>query len=192
MLERRQKRGGSWSRLLVVLLFVGAAMYAAIAAFDPWAFSMGGHFHLLPVWQGQARIASTDGDYLLFVSVWPSTSKSGMYLSTPVRGDASLCTPQGERLNLRLRGGMDRRLPRDITGRTIYFSVYKRRSYGLLMGKPQVPALSLKGAWGQREIRGAVVKVQDDPENPKLKGMAVGTPVVFQEISFLWPACPKK
>lgn len=167
-------------------------MYAASAVFFPWAFAMGGHFHWLPIWQGQARIASADGDYLLYVSVWPGKSGSKVYLSTSVAGDASLCTPQGERLNWRLRGSMDKHLPRDIMGKTISFSVYNRRPYGLMLGKPQIPALYLRGTWGQREVRGAVVRVRDDPEDPKLKGMAAGTPVVFQETSFLWPTCPKR
>jgi hypothetical protein len=169
-------------------------MYAASAVFFPWAFAMGGHFHWLPIWQGQARIASADGDYLLWVSVWPGKSGSKMYLSTAVHGDASLCTPRGERLNWRLRGGMVRHLPRDITGQSISFSVYNRRPYRLMMGKPQIPALALKGVWGKRGIRGTVVNVRDDPENPKLKGLAVGTPAVFEEagLSLLPPPCPKK
>lgn len=50
--QRPGRRGGSWLRLLFVLVLCGAAMLAATAVFAPWSYYTGGHFHPLPMWQG--------------------------------------------------------------------------------------------------------------------------------------------
>jgi hypothetical protein len=190
---RKPKRGGDWTKLLGVLILTGLAMLGATAVFAPWAFYTGGHLHWLPIWQGWGKIHSEDGDYWLYVYITPSPSGAHNYLSTAIGGSGTLCTPQGNRLQLKLRGGMARHLPTNTTGLPISFEVYTRRPYGLMVGKQQIPAVALKGMWDDREILATVIKPRDDPENPTLKGLVAGAPVILHEVAgYSAPPCPKR
>jgi hypothetical protein len=94
--QRFQLRG--WWQLPALALICVAVGLLYVALF-PWAFFMGGKFHPLPYWHGWGRLHSrTAGDYLLYVSIYPETRSTGALMpSTPVKGDAYLCTPKGER-----------------------------------------------------------------------------------------------
>ena len=49
---------GAVARLLIFLALVGVFFLAIDAVFTPWAFFMGGHFHLSHKWTGWGRMHS--------------------------------------------------------------------------------------------------------------------------------------
>ena len=77
----------SWAGILVI---------ASISILAPWAFYLGGKFHILPYWQGWGKAHAKSGDYLLYVQIEPTSRGSGMHLETNLTGTAYVCTP-GER-----------------------------------------------------------------------------------------------
>lgn len=188
--QRPERRGGSWLRLLFVLVLCGAAMLAATAVFAPWSYYTGGHFHPLPMWQGWGKIESPSGRYWLYVRMTPKPSK-GVYLSTWLAGNAYLCTPRGERMVMRLSAGMPRHLPRDVTGQTISMTAYYRPAFWNVTGAPLVPSIALKGVWGKGKIEATISGLRDDAKGPKLEGLAKGIPVVFEETTSWMPTCPR-
>ena len=93
------KAKSGWLKQLVLILglfFVAAVVLPAI--FMPWAFFMGGSFHMLPTWQGWGRMHSktAGGDYVIRISMYPKTGRRVGY--THVRGTAWLCTPARRKL----------------------------------------------------------------------------------------------
>ena len=189
---------------LVVMVVVGAGVFVVTnALFAPWAFFMGGRFHVLPQWQGWGRMHSNaaGGDYMLYVRMTPTPSPPP-YISTSVKGDAMLCTPKGERYHLLLGGGMARHLPLNTVGQPIH--LYMHRRVGLLGVGGGRPRLDLRGVW----IDGGIAMEDDgtlarefgpdgslleknagDAANPAEK-----VAVTFTEASplELWPRCPEK
>lgn len=188
--QRPRRRGGSWSKLLVVFVLVSGVMYAATAAFAPWSMYTGGHFHWLPMWQGWGKIPSPNGNYWLYVRMTPKPSK-GAYLSTWLAGNAYLCTPRGERMVMRLSAGMSRHLPLDVTGQTISMSAYYRPVFWSVTGAPLVPSIAMKGVWGKGKIEASISGLRDDAKSPKLEGLGKGIPVVFEETAAWMPTCPR-
>ena len=67
----QRSRPGCFAGLLRsagVLLVLAPVLVLAIAAvFTPWAFYLGGNFHILPQWQGWGRTHSPAGDYVVYV-----------------------------------------------------------------------------------------------------------------------------
>src|SRR6185437_12643750 len=80
----------------IVLALAGILLTALTGVSYPWAFYLGGKFHIMPMWQGWGRAHAKSGDYLVWVSFEPTPRGSGMYLSTNLTGSAYLCTPRGE------------------------------------------------------------------------------------------------
>lgn len=187
---RPRQRGGTWWRLLFVLLLAVGSLFVGAAAFAPWIYYTGGHFHPLPFWQGWGKLQTQDGDYWLYVRMAPRPSK-GLYLTTWVSGNAILCTPRGERVPMRLSGSMAKRLPLDVTGQWINWSVYYRPTFWSFTGAPEVPEIALKGVWGKGGIQAAVSALKDDTKNPKLMGLAKNTNVTFEETSTWMATCSR-
>jgi hypothetical protein len=186
---------------LVVMAVLGAGLFVVTSAlFAPWAFYMGGHFHVLPQWQGWGRLHSNDagGDYMLYVRMTPTPSPPP-YISTSIKGDAMLCTPKGERYHLLLGGGMARHLPLNTVGQPIHLYMHKYLG-GVGAGRPR---LDLHGVWIDggmtmedggtlaREFGrdGSLLEKTVKGENPAEK-----VAVTFREASplELWPRCPEK
>ena len=207
--SRRAKRMAKKVRLgclgtLVVMVVVSAGVFVGTnALFAPWAFYMGGHFHLLPQWQGWGRMHSNaEGeDYLLYVRLTPTPS-SAPYLSTSVKGDAMLCTPKGERYRLLLGGGMARHLPLNTVGQPIH--LYMDKHVGLLGVGDGRPRLDLRGVWidgGMTMEDGGTLAREFGRDGSLLRKNAGSTAnqaekvaVTFTEASplELWPRCPVK
>ncbi len=199
-----RRRGGDWGKLLLVLLLVGVAMLGADALFAPWAFYLGGHFHLWPGWQGWGTLhsPSAGGDYKLYVRFTPTPS-GPPYLSKAVKGDAFLCTPRGERYHLRLGGGMPKKLPLNTVGQPL--RLYANNYSGLNQFSGDLrPQLDLWGVWGATgpvmEDRGSIAKAfspdgtlrpKSDPARYK---STENIHVDFEEASAfaLWPGCNAK
>src|ERR1700719_4159551 len=76
---------GALVRLFILLaLACGGLLLGIDAVFTPWAFYMGGHFHINPQWAGWGRMHSNlAGDYALYVSITPRTGGRGTYRNVP-------------------------------------------------------------------------------------------------------------
>ncbi len=144
---RRPRFGcfGCLWQVLVVLVLCGIAYVAALGVFAPWAFYMGGKFHITPYWQGWGRAHTANGDYLIYVLISPSSNSSKMYLSTSVAGRANVCTPRGENLALKMRGGMRKHLNLSTDGESIWLGMH-RMSWRQFNGDYS-PSLELRGHW---------------------------------------------
>jgi hypothetical protein len=96
---RRGCVGCLWQTLWQCTLILGLGAILVIAMtglFYPWAFYLGGRFHILPYWQGWGKLHAKSGDYVLFVQFEPTPRGSKMYLETNLTGIAYVCTPRGE------------------------------------------------------------------------------------------------
>lgn len=113
---------------LVVLLVV----YVIVA---PWGFYLGGTFHAWPYWQGVGTMYGPGGDYAVYIIMYPSTRGSGSayHLGGPgVNGSANVCSPHGEKYNLRLTGGFSNRLgfrQTDTNGQPVGITLHERLNF---------------------------------------------------------------
>lgn len=132
--------------LSLLLVFVGA-LYVAL---NPWAFFMGGNFHPLGYWHGYGRMHSrTAGDYFLFLQIYPNMHNRGAIIpGNPIKGDAYLCTPKGERFYLTMGGGMPWGYYVNTLGKPIH--LYMSRPSPILADTR--PSLKFSGQWGQGEL----------------------------------------
>ena len=130
-------------------LVLGAVCYLGIrAAFTPWAFYLGGPFHILPYWQGWGQMHSKiSGDYVLFVRFEPSTRGSRMFPASNLSGTAYLCTRRGEQFRMHLGGGMRAHLNLSTNGEAIHLYMdYWPALTGQFIGDHR-PSLDLRGRW---------------------------------------------
>ncbi len=140
---------GCFGRLIGIFALGGLCVLAITAAFAPWGFYMGGHFHWIPMWQGWGRLHSpTAGDYVLLVFMSPSPGGRGR---AGVKGTAELCTPRGERFSLQLGGNMNRRgWFKDTEGEPLHLYMHRRTWFvGRTDHRPQ---LDLYGAWHTSDL----------------------------------------
>jgi hypothetical protein len=94
-------------RLVLILVLGAVGLIAFEAIFVPWAFFLGGRFHYVPQWQGWGRAHTSSGDYVLLVQMYPSNRRQPMSptMANPhVTGYGWLCTPQGEKIRMRVYG----------------------------------------------------------------------------------------
>lgn len=152
---RLTKRSGCLGCLgQIVLIFAAAGV--AILAFDwivaPWGFRLGGTPRPVPLWQGRAQIHAASGNYVL--SIWMSPSGGSRLGNFPTfTGGASLCTPRGERMQLRLYGVMPERIDGDTNGKAMRIDLHRRPWYGTLMGAYDGrPRLTLHGRWQNADL----------------------------------------
>jgi hypothetical protein len=111
-------------QLAVVLVLGGILVVAVTGIFAPWAFYLGGKFHILPYWQGWGKAHAKSGDYLLFVYVGPTPRGSKMYLETNLSGAAYVCTPRGDNIRLHMGGGMRKHLNLLTDGEAIHLYMF--------------------------------------------------------------------
>jgi hypothetical protein len=131
----------------LVLVLAAVLMIALTGLFYPWAFYLGGKFHIIPLWQGWGKAHSKSGDYFVWVQFEPTPRGSKMYLGSTLRGNAYLCTPRGERLPMHLGGGMRKHLNLSTDGEAInLYMDYWPRWYGRFIGDRR-PYLEFRGAW---------------------------------------------
>jgi hypothetical protein len=148
---RKRSRFGCLGCLgkLIVLLVLGAIVYLAlIAVFEPWAFFLGGSFHINPQWQGWGRMHSkTSGDYVLFVRFEPrfGGNRSMVYAGSSLTGVGYLCTPRGERFRMKLSGGMRAHLHNSTDGEAVNLSMYNQPVLHFLSDNR--PSINVRGRW---------------------------------------------
>jgi hypothetical protein len=137
-------------RLIAVLALCGIAVLATIAVFAPWAFYLGGSFHLLPYWQGWGTMRSkTGGEYAVYFSMHAGspTRLGSAYLS----GDGYICTPRHERIRLRMTALMGRNLKRNTEGEAISVHMYYRPLSGA-QNPTTRPSIDLRGRWSGNSL----------------------------------------
>ena len=151
----------------VALIFVAAGIgyLLLIAVFAPWAFYLGGNFHIMPYWQGVGKLHAKSGDYLMYVRIEPTSRGSKMYLSTNLSGDSYVCTPRGENIRLTLGGGMRKHLNLSTDGEAI--SLYMHRlAWNRLFVTDHRPSLELQGHWQNPNLvmddKGSIGRAFDD------------------------------
>lgn len=130
---------------LVFVLLIGlGVLYVAL---NPWAFFLGGNLHPFGYWAGWGRMHSNSaGDYLLYVNIYPNMhSRSTIVPGNPVKGNAYLCTPKGERFYLHLGGGMPWGYYVDSLGKSI--NIYMYNWHALSMSPDERPSFKVYGHW---------------------------------------------
>lgn len=146
-----RKPGWGWLHLILILIVLGVVVGGFMAVSMPWAFFMGGRFHLIPMWQGWGRMHSSraGGDYLLYMWFSPKTGRSlGL---THVTGYATLCTPRGEEFSLSVGGDFEKGLRLDTNGKTARFYMDNNSVKSQFSGERQ-PYLELRGRWNNPDL----------------------------------------
>src|SRR6185503_4397452 len=131
---------------LAVLAF--GLPFALYAVFAPWAFFMGGHFHLIPKWAGWGRMHSnSSGDYIIYITISPSFGRG--HSSTNITGKGALCTQRGSLYRLTMAGSFQEGSGADLQGRTatIYPHNYIRKNMG-----HYEPSLEFRGKWNNPDL----------------------------------------
>jgi len=153
--RRRGCLGCLWQTLwqCTLVLVAGAILLTALTGlFYPWAFYLGGKFHILPYWQGWGKMHATSGDYVVFVQFEPTPRGSGMYLETNLTGRAYLCTPRGEFFRMHLGGGMRKHLNLNTDGEAIHLYM---NNWPLLTGgfiTDRRPSIEFRGHWKNPDL----------------------------------------
>src|SRR5947209_7933498 len=204
----KRRRTNDWGKLVLFLVAVSCAILIVQAALHPWGFYLGGHRHLLPIWQGTGTLhaPAAGGDYSLYVYLYPASRSYG-HLSTSVNGSAYLCTPRGELFRLKLSGSMPRNPGTQVVGTPI--SLYLRSARPLRrMTRDYRPRLEFHGKWGDRTLLledSTPLTYAFNPDGTlREKGLGAPTsnvppsppatpPIPLHEISILWfqPSCAK-
>jgi hypothetical protein len=136
---------------LLGLALLGAVLFGGLQALlAPWNFTLGGHFHWWPGWQGSGVLHTrrSGGDYALWLRLDPTIPG---YRKSPLKGTAWLCTPRGERLQLLVHGDMPRRHGRDLTGVPLHLYMDHYFGAARFTGDTR-PDIDLWGAFGDRVL----------------------------------------
>ncbi len=130
-----------------IMLALGLLLVLAITGvFAPWAFYLGGNFHILPYWQGVGKLHAKSGDYVMYIRIEPTSRGSRMYLETNLSGNAYLCTPRGEQFRMHMGGGMRKHLNLSTDGEKIHLYMHNWPWNGAFVVDHR-PSLELKGHW---------------------------------------------
>jgi hypothetical protein len=135
-----------WQAAVVLLL--GAVLIVALTGlFYPWAFYLGGKFHIIPYWQGWGKLHAKSGDYALFVRFEPTPRGSRIIARSNLKGVGYLCTPRGERFFMHLGGSMRPHLNLSTDGEAI--GLYMDNWSGLYtqFSSDHRPSIQLRGHW---------------------------------------------
>jgi len=143
---------GCLGQVGLVLLLGLVLSTALIGVFYPWAFYLGGKFHIIPCWQGVGRAHAKSGDYVVWVQFEPTTRSSGLYRTSNLTGLAYVCTPRAEKLRMHLRGGMRKNLNLSTDREAInLYMDYRPTFFGQLIGDRR-PHLEFRGKWQNPNI----------------------------------------
>jgi hypothetical protein len=131
---------------LAVLAF--GLPFALDAIFTPWAFFMGGHFHLNPKWAGWGRMHSnTSGDYAIYITISPWLGRG--HSLTDITGKGALCTQRGDNYRLSMAGSFQKGSGVDLQGRTA--TIYPHNYSPKLTGHND-PSLEFRGKWNNPDL----------------------------------------
>ena len=173
-------------------------LFAVVA---PWNYVYGGHFHVVPGWQGSSILHSNSagGDYFLWVRITPSTPGYG---KSDIEGFAYLCTPRGERYRLTVGGALPPAHPVYLTGLPLHFYMFNSRALDPKYTGDRGPQLDFYGTFGDSELkledRGSLATAFA-PDGALVPQRTVERPRTRENLTFtleqstLWtmgPACP--
>lgn len=135
--------------ILVALAVLAFGLPLAMdAVFAPWAFFMGGHFHLNPKWTGWGRMHSnTSGDYAIYITISPWFGRGHSF--TDITGKGALCTQRGDNYRLSMAGSFEEGSGANLQGRTatIYPHNYNPKHTG-----HNDPSLEFRGSWNNPDL----------------------------------------
>ncbi len=155
MNDRSRRRGcfgcgclGCLGQLVALLIFGGIVALALPAPFSPWAYFLGGTFHVVPAWWGKGTLHSRSGDYELYVTITPNgVSRVG---SPEAGGDALLVSPAGERHVLKIFGVFPGRwYGTNTNGRRFILQFHHRVGSFNTEARPE---FDLEGAWHDPDL----------------------------------------
>lgn len=135
---------------LVLLLGFGLVVAAIVVTImGPWILTVGGRHRLLPVWEGVGDAQGPGGTYRLYVWFSPSRAYQRILPEAAVQGYSVLCTPRGERFNLKLYGGAPGRLWLKMDeGHEFNMRVFRRSRLSLSTNSTVAPPrLQFAGHW---------------------------------------------
>lgn len=135
-------------KLVALAVLAFGLPYALDAVFTPWAFFMGGHFHLNPKWAGWGRMHSnTSGDYAIYITISPGFGRGHSH--TDITGKGALCTQRGDNYRLSMAGSFEEGSGVDLQGRTatIYAHNYNPKHTG-----HNDPSLEFRGKWNNPDL----------------------------------------
>lgn len=154
-LEQNRKRPGCLgclTQIVMAIAFAGLAVLAGEWIVAPWGFRLGGTFRPVPLWQGVASLHAASGDYVL--SLWMSPSGGSRPSGFPTfTGGAYLCTPRGERIQLRLYGVIPERVSGNTNGKPMRIELHRRPWSATFTGAyDDRPRLTLHGRWQDPDL----------------------------------------
>jgi hypothetical protein len=145
----RKSGSGCLVQVLAVLVLGMVLMLAIYAIVAPLGFFMGGRFHIYPQWTGCGKLHSNAaGDYVLYVSISPTTRGRGGRGGPRVNGRAVLCTQRGEKYNLRVGGDFGKTSGTNLQGKTAALYAYNYSYFG----GSNAPSLEFRGKWNNPDL----------------------------------------
>jgi hypothetical protein len=146
----RPRRLGCLGSFVALATIAPLVYLVPVALFAPWAYSVGGGFHVLPMWQAWGRMHSpAEGDYLLYINIYPVPGRrpgSGVG-GVSVSGSGRICSPHGVISKLTIGGGMDRDVWANADGRTIHLYLHRLDVWSYAFDTDRRPSFDLYGAW---------------------------------------------
>ena len=137
-------RIGCLGQLILLGLLVGVGVIALMAVTNPWIFTVGGRFRLLPFWEGVGDIQGPGGTYRIFVFFHPDNARSRVLPLTSVSGSGWVCAPSGHSYPVLVGGGTHEVVWRDMDGKPFTLYMYQRHP-GSTVHVP--PKLDFAGRW---------------------------------------------
>lgn len=129
----------------VIGILVAGLVIAAlgVAAFMPWAYFLGGTFHLVPGWSGTGIAHARSGDFRIYVNLEPSGP--GRVSGPNMTGTCLVIDPRGEKFLLRTYGVYPEKwYGTDSNGRVLHLSFHRRPNVLDGSGRPR---FGLDGTW---------------------------------------------
>jgi hypothetical protein len=138
---------GAVVRILIFFALAGLFFLALDAVFTPWAFFMGGHFHVSPKWSGWGRMHSNvAGNYVIYMSISPYFGR-GRSL-TAITGRGALCTQRGDNYTLDVGGSFQSHPGIDLQGKSAVIYAHNYSRYG----SQYSPSLEFRGKWNNPDL----------------------------------------
>lgn len=152
----KRKRTGCLGALVKVaaILAFGLLVSSALFVFlTPWAFFLGGTFHISPGWKGFGTLHAKSGDYAVYVQFWPVFRRNpNMRPMSQLGGMGYLCSPRGERFRMKLSGDMPPNLPMNTDGEAISLGIHYWPIFTGGFITDHRPSISLRGHWKNPNI----------------------------------------